>query len=313
MRRASAVTALTAAISSTVVAAAPASAVSVSADGRTGPQVVCTSAKSGLADQLAHDIRAVVASPEAKGDTSIALYDRVTKTRCTYDADRQHDSASVVKVIVLGALLRQAQDEHRALTETERTLAAKMITTSDNDATTTLWKQLGLNRIKEFLRLAGMQRTVPDPDGYWGLTQIDATDQLTLIELFTAANSILVDGSRAYALSLLHQVIPSQRWGVPAGAPSEATVQVKNGWLQRTGGSWRVHSVGAFTGGGHDYGIVVLTSGRASMQAGVEVIESLARKIHADINGTRVITGRTLRSQALPAASDGSLVPASGR
>ncbi|MYT33088.1 hypothetical protein GTY73_30905 [Streptomyces sp. SID8354] len=313
LRRASAVTALTAAFSSILVAAVPATAAQVSANGRTAPQVVCTSTKSGLAEQLTKDIRTVVNSPNTQGHTSIALYDRTSKTSCTYDADRQHDSASLVKVIVLGALLRQVQDEHRELTRAERTLATKMITASDNDATTTLWKRLGLPRIKEFLRLAGMKHTVPDPDGYWGLTQINASDQLTLIALFTATNSVLDNSSRAYALDLLNQVIPTQRWGVPAGAPSGARVHVKNGWLQRTGGGWRVHSVGAFTERGHDYGLVVLTSDHASMPAGVGVIENLAHKIHVDLNESPAATGRTLRSQSLPDTSDGSLVPESDR
>ncbi|MFK0296115.1 serine hydrolase [Streptomyces sp. NPDC090442] len=255
----------------------------------------------------------MVNSPDAKGHTSVALYDRTTKTSCTFDADRQHDSASVVKTIVLGALLRQVQDEHRALREAERTLATKMITASDNDSTTALWKQLGLTRIKEFLRLAGMRHTVPDPDGYWGLTQINAADQLTLMELFTATNSVLEDDSRAFALDLMNQVIPAQRWGVPAGAPSGARVHVKNGWLQRTGGGWRVHSVGAFTGGDYDYGLVVLTSDHASMSAGVGVIEGLARRIHADVNKTPASAGHSLRSRSLPTTSDGSRVPESGR
>ncbi|AJC59518.1 putative secreted protein [Streptomyces sp. 769] len=309
----SAVTALTAAFSSILVAAVPASAATASGNSRTTPQVVCTSTKAGLADRLTKDIKTVVNSPGTKGHTSIALYDRATKTSCTYDAERQHDSASVVKVIVLGALLRQAQDEHRDLTGAERTLTTKMITASDNDATTTLWKRLGLTRIKGFLRLAGMKHTVPDPDGYWGLTQINASDQLTLTTLFTATNPVLHDRSWAYALDLLNKVIPSQRWGVPTGAPSSARVHVKNGWLQRTGGGWRVHSVGAFTGHDHDYGLVVLTSDHASMPAGVTVIENLARKIHADINETPVSTGQTFRSQPLLGTSDGSLVPENDR
>ncbi|MFE6689091.1 serine hydrolase [Streptomyces sp. NPDC057743] len=295
------------------VAATPASAASPAVNGGTAPQVACTSAKSGLADRLTEDLGALVDSPDAKGHTSLALYDRTTKTSCTYDADRQHDSASAVKVIVLGALLRQVQDEHRDMTEVERDLATKMITRSDNDSTTALWKQLGLTRIQEFLRLAGMRHTVPDPDGHWGLTQINAADQLTLMKLFTATNSVLTDDSRAYALDLMNQVIPEQRWGVPAGAPSGVRVHVKNGWLQRTGGGWRVHSVGAFTGGDHDYGITVLTSGHASMPASVKVIEDLARKIHADLNNTPANTGQSFSSRRLPAASDGSLVPARDR
>ncbi|MFH8347874.1 serine hydrolase [Streptomyces sp. NPDC018045] len=303
---------------------------------------MCTSAKAGLADRLTKDITAAVKPSGAKGHTSVALYDRTTDTKCAYDADRQYDSASVVKTIVLGALLRQAQDEHRELTPTESAFATKMITVSDNDATTALWRRLGLPRIQAFLSLAGMKHTVPDPDGYWGLTQINASDQLTLMALLTAANSVLDDNSRAYALDLMNRVVPDQRWGVPAGAPRGATVHVKNGWLQRTGGGWRVHSVGAFTGRGYDYGLVVLSADHPSMDASVAVIEGIAREVHTNLTGagagaggeagagagagagaegeagagtstgsnTDPGDGRALYSQArLPAASDGSLVP----
>ena len=254
-----------------------------------------------------------MADTGAKSHTSVALYDRVTETTCTYDADRQYDSASVVKTIVLGTLLRQAQDENRELTPAQRELATQMITRSDNDATTALWKQLGLDRIKSFLRLAGMKRTVPDEEGYWGLTQVNATDQLTLMKLFTSGNPVLNKHSRAIALDLMSRVIPSQRWGVPAGAPGGVTVHVKNGWLQRTGGGWRVHSVGAFTGGGHDYGLAVLTADHDSMPAGVQAIEGIARKVHADLNGAAAKSDSVARSQNLPTASDGSLVPVHGR
>ncbi|WP_407288916.1 serine hydrolase [Streptomyces sp. BP-8] len=276
-------------------------------------RVVCTSAKAGLADRLTKDIRAAVADTGAKSHTSVALYDRTTGTQCTYDADRQYDSASVVKTIVLGTLLRQAQDENRELTSTQRALATKMITKSDNDATTALWKQLGLGRIKAFLRLAGMKHTAPDEKGYWGLTQVNATDQLTLMKLFTSNNAVLNKHSRAIALDLMSRVISSQRWGVSAGAPSGATVHLKNGWLQRTSSGWRVHSVGAFTGEGHDYGLAVLTADHGSMPTSVKAIESIARKVHADLNGGSTHSHSVARSQNVPTTSDGSLVPVHGQ
>ncbi|HEY7880303.1 MAG TPA: hypothetical protein VID31_05635, partial [Streptosporangiaceae bacterium] len=53
---------------------------------------------------------------------------------CRLDSRSHFDSASVVKVTILGALLRKAQAEHRSLTRSERALAWAMITRSDNDA-----------------------------------------------------------------------------------------------------------------------------------------------------------------------------------
>ncbi|OKI05477.1 hypothetical protein A6A06_11725 [Streptomyces sp. CB02923] len=278
----------------------------------TSPQVTCTSAEDGRAERLAKDLGRVLNSHASGGHLSFALYDRKSNTKCAYDASRKYDSASVVKVTVLGALLRQAQDEKRELTADEKNLAEQMITKSDNDATSALWKKIGLARINTFLRLAGMHDTLPDTEGYWGLTQINAADQLTLLNLLTTENSVLGGTARAYALDLMSRVVPEQRWGVPAGAPAGAKVHVKNGWLERTGGGWRVHSVGAFTGQGHDYALAVLTADHPTMSAGVEAIEDLSRTVHKDLNGTAG-PARKARATVLPNTSDGSLVPGTGR
>lgn len=74
---------------------------------------------------------------------------------------------------------------------------------------------------------------------------------------------------------------------MPAGSPASATVHVKNGWLPRATDGWRVHSVGAFTGSGHDYGMAVLSSGNLTMDYGVATIERAARVIHRDLTSAR--------------------------
>ena len=51
---------------------------------------------------------------------------------------------------------------------------------------------------------------------------------------------MLSTASRDYALNLMAHVISSQRWGVPAGAPSSLTVHVKNGWLPLATHGWHV-------------------------------------------------------------------------
>jgi beta-lactamase class A len=199
--------------------------------------------------------------------------------------DRRHfDSASVVKVTILGALLRKALDQHRYLTSTEADEAYAMITRSDNDAASALWDELGHGYLQHFLDLAGMTQTVLGPDGYWGLTQITAYDQIKLLRLLLNKNPVLDRASRRYARSLMAQVIPSQRWGVPAGAPAGLTVHVKNGWLPRPTHGWRIHSIGFFTGSGAGYSIVVLTQDNPTMDYGVSTIQRIARAIHRDLN-----------------------------
>ncbi|WOT36716.1 serine hydrolase [Streptomyces coeruleorubidus] len=256
-----------------VAAATPASAAT--------PAVTCTSARAGLAAKLKQDISAALAT--RKGTVAVGLYDRSTNTTCTLRAGTAYDSASVVKVTVLATLLWDAKKTNRYLTDRENTLAKAMITKSDNAATSTLWKQLGMTKIKGFLTAAGMTQTKPGANGYWGLTQITVTDEQKLLKLITAKNAALSDNSRAYILKLMGQVVSSQRWGTPYGVPSGVTVAVKNGWLQRATNGWRVHSVGAFKGGGHDYMITVLTHGNSTMNYGIATIQAVAKVIHKDL------------------------------
>ncbi|MFJ8711840.1 serine hydrolase [Streptomyces violaceus] len=256
-----------------VAAATPAAAAT--------PTVTCTSAKAGLAAKLKKDITAALAT--RKGTVAVGLYDRSTNTTCTLRASSAYDSASVVKVTVLATLLWDAKKTNRYLTDRENTLAKAMITKSDNAATSTLWKQLGMTKIKGFLSAAGMTQTKPGANGYWGLTQITVTDEQKLLKLLTAKNAVLSDNSRAYILKLMGQVVSSQRWGTPYGVPSGVTVAVKNGWLQRSTNGWRVHSVGAFKGGGHDYVMTVLTHGNSTMNYGITTIQAVAKVIHKDL------------------------------
>ncbi|MEV0177185.1 serine hydrolase [Streptomyces sp. NPDC050803] len=247
----------------------------------TTPTVSCTSAKAGLADKLKKDITAALST--RSGTVAVGLYDRTTGTTCTLRPSKAYDSASVVKVTVLATLLWDAQKTGRALTSREKSLATAMITKSDNASTTELWKQLGVTKVKGFLTAAGMTQTVPGANGYWGLTQITVTDEQKLMKLLTAHNAVLTDSSRWYIRKLMGDVISSQRWGTPYGAPSDVIVHVKNGWLQRATYGWRVHSVGTFKGGGHDYMITVLTHGNSTMSYGITTIQGVAKVIHRDL------------------------------
>ncbi|MFJ6750063.1 MULTISPECIES: serine hydrolase [unclassified Streptomyces] len=249
-----------------------------------GSKVVCTSKKPGLAPHLSRDLASALDGRE--GSSALAVYDRRTHTHCTFRADARFDSASVVKVTVLGALLRQAEEAHRKLTPKEVRLTTDMITKSDNDATSALWKQIGPAGIKHFLALAKMTDTTPGAAGAWGLTQVTAGDQLTLMQLLTTKNAVLTKADRGYALGLMRHVEPDQRWGAPAGAPATAVTHVKDGWLPRASDGWRVHSVGSFTGHGNDYGMAVLSRGNDTMDYGVDTVENAARVIHHDLAGT---------------------------
>ncbi|MEI5103433.1 serine hydrolase [Streptomyces sp. PmtG] len=244
-------------------------------------QVTCTSSQPELAKKLTKDITAALKN--RKGTIAVGLHDKATKTTCTLRGTTSFDSASVVKVTVLATLLWDAKKNDRYLTDRESSLSKAMITKSDNNATTALWRQLGASKVKKFLAAAKMTKTVPGSGGYWGLTRINVKDEQKLLALITAPNSVLSDNGRAYILKLMNQVVRDQRWGTPAGAPSGVKTHVKNGWLPRATHGWRVHSVGAFKGRGHDYTISVLTHGNSSMNYGVDTIQRVSKAIHKDL------------------------------
>ncbi|MGW7465721.1 serine hydrolase [Streptomyces xantholiticus] len=262
-----------------------------------GGVIECASKKPRLAHALTRDIARALAGRTSRA--SIALYDRTTRTSCTYRADKHYDSASIVKPIVLGALLHATGGD---LSEEEQDLARKMIVNSDNQSTYVLWDMIGPDGIQDFLDQAGMTNTAVDEAGFMGLTQVTARDQAILLELLTGEDDAVLDEEeRAYVLELMRDVQEDQRWGAPAGAPSDADVQVKNGWLQRSEenlmnpwdrGDWKVHSMSAITGRAYDYGLVVLTENNRVPEDehpevgwgyGMDTIESVAKAIHRNL------------------------------
>ncbi|MFG2532846.1 hypothetical protein [Streptomyces sp. NPDC048516] len=269
--------------------------------------VRCTSSNQELASKLSRDISKALKSRESMA--SLSFYDRPTGTRCTSDSSKRYDSASTAKTIILGALLYRSGG---TLTEAEDALARKMITDSDNDSATTLWKQLSdlkdpakpnPVRIQEFLDKAGMKETVLDREGSWGLTQVTAGDQAKLLRIFSGDDDSVIGGKgRAYALGLMHQVQSKQRWGATAGAPLDSVIHVKDGWMQRSQnpdvepfdkGDWKVNSMAALTGQGYDSGLAVLTEnnrvpkGHAANEGwdyGIDTIETVSRAIYRDVH-----------------------------
>jgi beta-lactamase class A len=262
--------------------AARASSASASAAAGT---VACTSAgHPAVAAALARDIQ----SARRGRSSTVAVWvdDPGAGITCSLSGSTHFDSASIVKVIILGALLRKALDQHRYLTSNEAALLRAMITESDNNAASTLWASLGRAYLQHFLNLAGMGETVLGPGGYWGLTQVTAHDEMLLLRLLLTSNTVLSSNSRAYALGLMAQVISSQRWGVPAGAPRAVTVHVKNGWLPIADGDWVINSIGGFTWAKGWYSIVVLSVGNPTMAYGITTVQDIAQVIHRDLSPT---------------------------
>jgi hypothetical protein len=219
-----------------------------------------------------------------------AVYDLRTGQTWQFGRGQPQDEASVVKLDVLETLLAERGRSGTELSASDRTLAEQMIEDSDNDAATSLWDEVGgASGIRSFNTSAGLADTVPSscvncpgfPWPGWGLSTTIPGDQLTLLRTLVEPNSLLTNTERSYALSLMENVTPDQRWGVSGGVPDQATVALKNGWLplNSANSNWQINSVGWISGSGRDYLIAVLTTGNPTEQYGIDTIDQLAAMV----------------------------------
>jgi beta-lactamase class A len=196
--------------------------------------------------------------------------------------------ASVVKLDILETLLaQQGQSTPAGLPASDQMLAQEMIEDSDNDAATTLWDAVGgAAGIRNFNASADLTATSPSPcvvcAGFpwpgWGLTTTIPVDQIALLRELVEPSRLLTSAERRYALSLMENVTPSQRWGVSGGVPARVTVALKSGWLPLNAAStdWQVNSVGWVWGRGRDYLMAVLGTGNPDEQYGIDTVDHLA-------------------------------------
>ena len=222
------------------------------------------------------------------GTVLAAVYDLDTRQTWNLGQGPPQPEASVVKVEILEALL--VQRGHDGLTRRQAALARLMIERSDNNAATDLWRAVGGARgVRSFNAAAGLTRTSPSAcvvcAGFawpgWGLTTTTPADQISLLRQLAGPGPLLSDADRRYVLGLMEDVIPSQRWGITAGVPPQATVALKNGWLPLDAArkDWQVNSIGWISGGGRDYLIAVFSTGNPTPQYGVTTIKRLSSMV----------------------------------
>jgi membrane peptidoglycan carboxypeptidase len=217
-------------------------------------------------------------------DFAVSFVDHRTGQRYDYRGDRTFESASVVKLELLAALLLQAQDEGRELTATEQKRARKMIVASDNDAAAKVYAGIGgVAGLRDHLKRLGLDDTVPNSK--FGLTTTTAEDQTRMVSALTAAGSPLTADSKELILQLMSSVNADQTWGVSAASFAGEQVAQKNGWMSRAteDGRWIVNSTGRISGEKTDVALSVLSHGHRSQQDGIEAVEQIAALIRSHL------------------------------
>jgi beta-lactamase class A len=263
------------------------SATSAPAPGRSAPlpaQATPTraTALASHADPLAGT--AVSYASQRAGTILAAVYDVKTGQTWLLGQGRPQPEASVIKLDIIEALLAQRSV---GLSTANRSLARQMIQDSDNAAATGLWHAAGgAAGLQAFNEAAGLADTTPSscvqcadfPWPGWGLTTTVPADQIMLLKELIEPGTLLTSAERSYALSLMENITPSQRWGVSGGVPAHVTVALKNGWLPLNNANtdWQINSVGWISGDGRDYLMAVLSTGNPTEQYGIGTIDQLA-------------------------------------
>lgn len=196
--------------------------------------------------------------------------------------DRAVPSASVLKAMLLLAYLQRVPDE--PLGGNQRALLAPMIRRSDNAAATrVLALDGGARRLQHDAGRWGMRafKAINNP---WGDSMITARDQA---RLFLHYDRRVPARHRAYALTLLRTIVPSQRWGVARAAPRGWTLHFKGGWGSGTG---RVdHQVALLTRGNQRVSLAILTTGDGTHAYGKQTLEALARLLLRGLPGRATV------------------------
>ncbi len=147
-----------------------------------------------------------------------------------YRPDHVEWSASVVKAMLMVAYLDRPSVRARDLDADDRSVLTPMITESDNEAAQRVFDTVGQTALRTLAHRVGMTHFATSP--IWGETQITAADQT---RFFLHIDRYIPARHRAYAMSLLAGIVPSQRWGIGEVAPSGWKLYFKGGWGYGTG------------------------------------------------------------------------------
>lgn len=206
------------------------------------------------------------------GAVSFAVVDSRGRLR-GWDAERQYVSASIVKAPLMVAELRRIDQSSAKVDQGTVGLLRAMITHSDNSSADAVYFRNRDAGLYDVARRTGMRRfTVA---GHWGNAQVTAAD---LARFFSQLDRALPRTSRRLAHELLADVVPDQRWGIPAAAEPAWSVELKGGW-RATGTGQLVHQAAYLERGSTEIALAVLTDGQPSQAYGRETVQAIAERL----------------------------------
>ena len=215
-------------------------------------------------------IQAAKAFVSRRATSSFALIDSRGRLH-GYQARRRYASASIVKVMLLVAYLRQL--EGRMPPPADQELLHTMIVLSGNKVASIMQGKVGTAAMWKVARDAGMRDF--SVSGSWGSSLISAADQARFFRRF---DRMIPAGTREYARDLTSSIDRRQRWGFPRPALDLGfDAFFKLGWRGTATGRL-VHGVGMFERDGERVSVAVLTDGNPSHDYGTDTVRGTAER-----------------------------------
>jgi hypothetical protein len=178
----------------------------------------------------------------------------------------------VVKAMLMVAYLNEPGIKGRNLNAHDRQLLTPMITESDNDDAQIVFDTVGQGALKALAGRVGMTHFATSP--IWGETEVTAAAQT---RFFLHIDSFIPARHRAYAMSLLAGIVPSQRWGIGDVAPKGWRLYFKGGWGYGTG--LLDHQVALLVRGCARVSIAVLTMHDGSHAYGKDTLKGIFTRL----------------------------------
>jgi Beta-lactamase enzyme family len=216
-----------------------------------------------------------------RGEVSFAV-----RTECGAWGKRQDahvPSASVLKAMLLVGYLQRGAVRDRPLGPGQKALLSPMIRRSDDVAATKVFTIIGASTLQRDAQRWGMRsfRVSASP---WGMSQVTAREQA---RFWLHLDRRLPARHRAYGLTLLRTIVPSQRWGIGRVRPRGWTLHFKGGWGSGTGAV--DHQVALLTRGEERVSVAIMTTAQGTHAYGKATLRGMAKRLLRGLAGrTRV-------------------------
>jgi beta-lactamase class A len=205
-----------------------------------------------------------------QGHVGFAVVDEYARLH-GHNAAGHFESASVVKVMLMVAYLRDARN--RGLDDRDRHLLAPMIKRSANAPASEIYLQVGARALHKLARDAGMKGFSTGPT--WGASRIAPGSQARFLY---EVERYIPDRHVDYALRLMADIVPRQRWGIPPEIPQGWHIRFKGGWAPEAAG-WKINQVAMITNGDRRLAVAVLTRGNPSKGYGEATVRGVAERL----------------------------------